>query len=203
MSKLLHLRLAVIGVLATLAVPASSQTQTAPEFQLPSDSRVPFLVMRQTPGELAGDNTIELRVFADGHCELERPSLMRGAGRHVWQLPPGQTAQLARQALDAGIAELDAPALRAGLRAAEARRDPVTTIHRLDDDVLEFELRLDRYRGRSGALQRGLEKRIRFVGLRGLRARHPNDESVRRLSELRETLDAAVRAGAPLPGPRP
>jgi hypothetical protein len=203
MSKLLHLQLPVFCALVMAATSARAQAPSTPDFELPSDSRVPFLVMRQTPGELAGENTLELRVFADGRCELERPPVMRGAGRHVFQLPPGRARQLARQALDAGLAELDVPALRASLRAAEARRSEATAIHRFDDDVLELELRLDRYRPQGGALQQGLENRVRFVGLRGDRAKHPNDERVRRLSELRETLDSLVSSGAPLPDPAP
>ena len=169
------------------------------DFDLPADSSIPFLVMRVIPSELVGEHALVLRVFGDGRCELERPPIMRGAGRHAWQLDAAEVRELARQALDAGLADLDARTLRAELRAAHLRNDDGGSIYRLDDDILEFDLRLDRLRGRSGTVQRDLHKQLRFVGLRGDRARHPNDERVKKLSELRDRLDAMKNGRAPLP----
>lgn len=192
----------ILCALLVLAASAQAQTPPDPEFELPADSGVPFLVMRATPSELVGAQARVLRVFADGRCELERPPMMRGAGRYAWQLPPGEVAVLARQALTAGLAELDVPALRASLAVAEARADgAIVNHHHLDGDILEFELRLDRFRGRSGIAQHRLERRLRFIGLRAIRERHPTDARVRRLSELRGSLDAMARSRAPVPDP--
>jgi hypothetical protein len=184
-----------VGVVAT----ADAQAPVAPDFELPADSAVPFLVMRQTPTELAGGHTLVLRVFADGRCELERPPIMRGAGLHRWTLPPDEVPSLARQAIDAGVAALDGPALQAELRAERLRRDDDVRIHRLDDDVLELELRLDRLRGADGEVRRDVDHRLRMIGLRGERASHPGDVRLQRLSQLRDRLDAMAALHAPVP----
>lgn len=188
----------LLCTLLVLAASAQAQVAPEPEFDLPADSGVPFLVMRARPSELANAQPRVLRVFADGRCELERPATMRGAGRYAWQLPSSEVAVLARQALNAGLADLDVQALRASLAVAEAESDtPTVRHHRLDGDILEFELRLDRFRDRDGIAQHRLERRLRFVGLRAIRERHPNDVRVRRLAELRGSLDAMERSRTP------
>ncbi len=189
----------VLCALVMLAAAAQAQAPRGFEFELPADSRVPFLVMRTTPGELAGGQMRVLRVFRDGHCQLERPPIMRSAGTHEWRLSPGEVAALVQQMLDADVAELDVPTMRASLRGS----DDAGATYRLDDDIVEFDLRLDRFRGRGGAVQRGLERRLRLVGLRGLRARHPGDVRVRRLAELRDTLDSMAKLRAPVAEPTP
>ena len=184
---------------APVVATADAQAPVAPDFELPADSAVPFLVMRQTPTELAGGHTLVLRVFADGRCELERPPIMRGAGLHRWTLPPDEVPSLARQAIDAGVAVLDGPALQAELRAERLRRDEAERIHRLDDDVIEIELRLDRLRGAGGEVRRDIDRRLRIIGLRGERANHADDVRLVRLSELRDRLDAMAALHAPVP----
>ena len=193
--------LCLIAACVQLAAPphAAAQVPGVPDFEPPADPRVPFLVMRTTPTELAGGHAIVLSIFGDGACELERPPIMRGPGLHRWQLNAQELQALVRQVRDAGVAELDAAALRASLKAAHASKDADGSVYRSDDDILEIELRLDRYRGPGGPLQRGFEHELRFVGLRGDRARHPADEQVRRVSELRDSLDAMARTHAPLP----
>lgn len=203
MGKHVLLQLLLTCALLSSAPGALAQAPEAAEFELPADPRMPFLVVRETPSELAGAHTRVLRVFGDGHCELERPPIMRGAGKHQWTLAPEEMQALARQVLDAGVAELDVPAMRTSLKAGEASDDADGATYRFDHDVLEIELRFDRYRRRGGAMHRGFERRLHVVGLRADRARHPNDDRIRRLSELRDSLEGMTRVHAPLPEPGP
>ena len=180
------------------AAPAGAQT--APAFALPADSSVPVLVMRQRPTELGVDAVQEIRIFGDGRCRLHRPSMMRGAGDHAWTIPPSEVRSLVRQALEAGLADLDAKAHRSKLRRERDAADAAAGIQhfRFDDDIVEFEVAVDAYRASGRAAKRNIRRSVEWRGLRADRARSPGDVSVQRLGELRDRLDGMGRARVPL-----
>jgi len=171
------------------AAGAGAQANPAAEFELSPDAASPVLVLRQTPTELVGAPTRELRVFPDGRCEMDIPAPMREAGHYEWKVSPAEVQALARQAFDAGVPDLDPAALRASLKAAKRQDDALGQTYRFDDDIVEFELNVPRYRVDPGKAWSPLTRRVRLIGLRGDRARHPRDDRVRRLSRLRDSLD--------------
>ncbi len=169
---------------------ASAQDPPAPQFFLSPDAVQPVLVLRETPTELVDVPPRELRMFADGHCELDVPGVMRGAGHYEWDVSPERVEALTQQALAAGVHVLEPAALRASLRASRAAADSLGQTYRFDDEVIEFELNVERYRATAGAAWSPLERRVKWVGLRGDRARHPRDDRLQHLMELRDALDA-------------
>jgi hypothetical protein len=183
---------------------APAAAQQAPRFTLPTDASLPVLVMRQRPTELGEAATQEVRVFADGRCSLHRPAVMRGAGEHTWTIAPSEVNDLVSRALDAGIADMNAPVHRANLRgqAAAATAAAGDGHFRFDDDTIEFDIRVDAYRSPGRSQRRDVRRTIEWRGLRTDRSRHPNDVPVRLLSELREKLDVMARTRAPV-APQP
>ena len=85
---------------------------------------------------------------------------------------------------------LEPAALRASLRASLTADDSLGQTYRFDDDVIEFEVNVARYRPAPGAAWSPLSRRVKWVGLRSDRALHPHDDRLQRLMELRDGLDA-------------
>jgi len=188
------LRLAcTLGFLQLVAGVVVAQAPPAVEFVLPADSERPVLVLRETPTELVGAPSRELRVFPDGRCVLDVPQPMRRAGRHEWDIPREEVQALVRRAFAADVDEIDPAQLRASLRAASAADDSLGQTHRFDDGVVEFELNVERYRRAPGLAWAPLERSVKLLGLRADRARHPGDEQVGGLSDLRDALDAVAQ----------
>jgi len=164
----------------------------------PAPVAEPTLVLRTQPGELAVAPR-ELRLHADGRCELVHPL----TGRHVARLPAARIRALLDEAVAAGLVETDAHALRARLRAREraARASGAAHVYHSDPERIEIELRLADYRGADGRVQRDVVRRFAWRGLRRDRALHPDDPTLRRLADLVGQLEAVASgpelAGAP------
>ena len=177
-------------LLAAAPLPALGQAPEVPEFSLAADAAQPVLVLRETATELVDVPPRELRMFADGRCQLDVPAVMRGAGHYEWDVSPERVEALTEQALAAGVHLLEPDALRARLRASRADGEAGGQTYRVDDEVIEFELNVARYRPAPGVAWTPLERRLKWVGLRGDRVRHPQDARLQRLMGLRDELDA-------------
>ena len=184
--------LAVAWALVWLPSVAAAQATAVAEFVLPEESERPVLVLRETPTELVGAPTRELRVFPDGRCELDVPRPMRHAGEHEWEIPRAEVQGLVTQAFAADVDAIDPAQLRASLRSARSADDSLGQTYRFDDGVVEFELNVERQRRGRAAAWAPVARRVRLSGLRADRARHPADERVGRLSALRDALDAVA-----------
>jgi hypothetical protein len=178
------------ALLAAAPILAFAQDTGGPEFSLSPDASEPVLVLSETPTELVDVPPRVLRVFADGHCELDVPEIMRGAGHYEWDVSPDVVEALTQQALAAGVHVLEPAALRASLRASRVVDDSLGQTYRFDDEVIEFEVNVARYRSAPGAAWSRLRRRVKWIGLRSDRARHPQDDRLQRLMGLRDELDA-------------
>jgi hypothetical protein len=177
-------------VCALALVLYGSAVGAEPQFELPADLGTPVIrYLERIDGIRHPDPGARLEVYADGMVVLHRPPYMRDAGDWEMHLDPVAVRALVRELLDDGVAEFDAHAQRAAIRAAPRGAQP--EVFHTDESVVEIELRLDGYRSATGAgPMLVLQHTARWRGLRTDVRNYPERAALRGLAAARARLEA-------------